>query len=35
MGFLTGSGVLVVIGVALIVLSPRKQSGQQAAAPAA
>jgi len=30
-GFLIGSAVLVVIGVALIVLAPRKQSGQQAA----
>jgi len=29
-GFLIGSAVLVVIGVALIVLAPRKQSGQQA-----
>ena len=34
-GFLVGSAVLVVIGVALIVLSPRKQSGQQPAASAA
>ena len=34
-GFLVGSAVLVVIGVALIVLSPGKQSGQQAAAPVA
>ncbi|HYM77758.1 MAG TPA: DUF6632 domain-containing protein [Candidatus Dormibacteraeota bacterium] len=31
-GFLIGSAVLVVIGVALIVLAPRKPSGQQAAA---
>jgi len=30
-GFLIGSAVLVVIGVALIVLVPGKQSGQQAA----
>jgi hypothetical protein len=33
-GFLIGSGVLVVIGVALIVLSPRKQSEHGAAASA-
>jgi hypothetical protein len=26
-GFLVGSGVLVVIGVALMVLAPKKQSG--------
>ena len=31
-GFLVGSAVLVVIGVALIVLAPGKQSEQQAAA---
>jgi hypothetical protein len=31
-GFLVGSGVLVVIGVALIVLAPGKHSGQRAAA---
>src|SRR6201993_2223096 len=31
-GFLVGSGVLVVIGVALIALAPGKQSGQRAAA---
>jgi peptidoglycan/LPS O-acetylase OafA/YrhL len=30
-GFLFGSAVLVVIGVALIVLAPADQSGQQAA----
>jgi hypothetical protein len=30
-GFLVGSAVLVVIGVALIVLAPGKQSGQRAA----
>jgi uncharacterized protein DUF6632 len=34
-GFLIGSGVLVVIGVALIALAPAKQSGERAAAPAA
>jgi hypothetical protein len=34
-GFLVGSGVLVVIGIALIVLTPGKHPGQQAAAPAA
>ena len=34
-GFLTGSAVLVVIGVALIVLTPGKQLEQRAAAPAA
>ena len=32
-GFLVGSAVLVVIGVALIVLAPGKPSEQQAAAP--
>lgn len=31
-GFLVGSAVLVVIGVALVVLVPRKQSQQRAAA---
>jgi hypothetical protein len=31
-GFLVGSAVLVVIGIALIVLAPRKPSAQQAAA---
>jgi hypothetical protein len=31
-GFLIGSGVLVAIGVALIVLAPRKASEQQTAA---
>ena len=31
-GFLVGSAVLVVIGVALILLAPRERSGQQAAA---
>jgi hypothetical protein len=31
-GFLVGSGVLVVIGVALIALAPAKQSGERAAA---
>jgi len=35
MGFLIGSAVLVVIGVALIVLTPRKQPRQQAPIPAA
>ena len=35
MGFLIGSAVLVMIGVALIVLAPRKHSGQLAAAPTA
>jgi len=34
-GFLTGSAVLVAIGVALIVLAPGKHSGQQVAAPTA
>jgi peptidoglycan/LPS O-acetylase OafA/YrhL len=34
-GFLAGSAVLVVIGAALIVLAPRKQSEQRIAAPAA
>jgi hypothetical protein len=34
-GFLVGSGVLVVIGVALIALAPAKQSGERAAAAAA
>jgi ABC-type Fe3+-siderophore transport system permease subunit len=34
-GFLGGSAVLVVIGVALIVLAPGKQSGQRAAIPVA
>lgn len=34
-GFLIGSAVLVVVGVALIVLGPRKQSGQQAVVPTA
>lgn len=34
-GFLGGSAVLVVIGVALMVLTPRRQSGQRAAAAAA
>jgi len=34
-GFLIGSAVLVVIGAALIVLAPRKQSGQQAVVPTA
>jgi len=34
-GFLVGSGVLVVIGVALIVLAPGKQSGERRAAAAA
>jgi hypothetical protein len=34
-GFLIGSGVLVVIGVALIALAPAKQSGERAAAVAA
>ena len=32
-GFLIGSAVLVVIGVALIVLAPRKQPSQQAPIP--
>jgi hypothetical protein len=31
-GFLVGSAVLIVIGVALIVLAPLKQSGQRAVA---
>ena len=31
-GFLVGSAVLVVIGVALILLAPAKQSGEQASA---
>jgi len=31
-GFLAGSGVLVVIGVVLIVLAPRKQAGECPAA---
>lgn len=34
-GFLTGSAVLVLIGVALIILAPGKQSGQHAGAPTA
>jgi peptidoglycan/LPS O-acetylase OafA/YrhL len=34
-GFLIGSAVLVVIGVAFIVLAPGRPSGQQAAAEAA
>ena len=34
-GFLAGAAVLVVIGAALIVLAPRKQSEQRIAAPAA
>ena len=34
-GFLIGSAVLVAVGVALIVLGPRKQSGQQAVVPTA
>lgn len=34
-GFLGGSAVLVVIGVALMVLTPRRQSGQRATAAAA
>ena len=34
-GFLIGSAVLVVIGVAFLVLAPRKQSGQQAVVPTA
>ncbi|HEX3819977.1 MAG TPA: DUF6632 domain-containing protein [Candidatus Sulfotelmatobacter sp.] len=34
-GFLIGSAVLVVIGLALIVLAPRKQGEQRAASPAA
>ena len=34
-GFLVGSGVLVVIGVALIVLAPAKHLEQRTAAPAA
>lgn len=34
-GFLVGSAVLVVIGVALIALAPAKPSGQQAALAAA
>jgi hypothetical protein len=34
-GFLVGSGVLVVIGVALIALAPAKQSGERATAAAA
>jgi hypothetical protein len=33
-GFLIGSAVLVVIGVALTALAPRKQSGERAVAPA-
>ena len=33
-GFLGGSAVLVVIGLTLIVLTPRKQPEQQAVAPA-
>jgi hypothetical protein len=33
-GFLVGSGVLVVIGVALIALAPAKQSGERATAAA-
>jgi len=33
-GFLVASAILVVIGVALIVLAPRKQSEQRAATPA-
>jgi hypothetical protein len=35
LGFLIGSAVLVVIGVALIVLTPRPESGQQGTAPTA
>jgi peptidoglycan/LPS O-acetylase OafA/YrhL len=34
-GFLVGSAVLVVIGIALIVLAPAKQSGERASAVAA
>jgi hypothetical protein len=34
-GFLVGSGVLVVIGIALIALAPAKQSGERATAAAA
>jgi hypothetical protein len=35
MGFLVGSAVLVLLGVTLVVLAPRKQLGQQSAAAAA
>jgi len=34
-GFLVGSAVLVVVGLALIVLAPGKHSGERALAPAA
>lgn len=34
-GFLIGSAVLVVIGVALVALAPRKESGQQPVVPTA
>jgi Family of unknown function (DUF6632) len=34
-GFLVGSAVLVVVGLALIVLAPGKYSGERALAPAA
>ena len=33
LGFLAGSAVLVVIGVALVLLAAGKRSGKQAAAP--
>ena len=34
-GFLVGSAVLVVVGLALIVLAPGRHSGERALAPAA
>jgi hypothetical protein len=33
-GFLIASGILVVIGVVLLALAPRKQAAEKAAAPA-